>query len=177
MSASPWSSTKRRTFWHISSACLLSALTQATPITADCQRSWSSTSATATLKVLRSRDVSERTTWRLSLSEALSGTWRVTVSVPMTMSAESASREAPCRSQRLEQLLAKHLQLLEVVDRRARRRLARELEMLHGLGEDPQLVVGEQHHGPVRQRRRRDGMARVFLDCRRQRCVELFGFR
>jgi len=42
---------KRSTFWHISSACRLSELTHATPITADCQRSWSATSATATLKV------------------------------------------------------------------------------------------------------------------------------
>src|SRR5580693_6282613 len=48
------------------------------------------------LNVLRNFDVSERTTWRLSLSDSLSGTCKVTVSVPMTMltQEETGSMEA-----------------------------------------------------------------------------------
>src|SRR5438132_12352979 len=76
---------KRSAFWHISSAWRLLELMQATPMIADCQRSRSPTSATATLKVWRSRAVRERTTWRFSLSEVLVGTCRLMVRVPTTI--------------------------------------------------------------------------------------------
>src|SRR5580700_4170380 len=139
------------------------------------------------LNVLRNFDVSERTTWRLSLSDSLSGTCKVTVSVPMTMwitrgrdrwrrdmsepgwtprrdlrggTAKAFRPRARHRryrrlqpSQGVEQLLAQDFQGLEVVNRRALRRLGRELEVLHGFGEDAELVVGEANRAHVRRRR------------------------
>src|SRR3990172_4112835 len=50
-------------------ACPSLVVTQLMPSDANCQRSWSSTSATATLNLLCSRAMSDLTTCRLSLSE------------------------------------------------------------------------------------------------------------
>jgi hypothetical protein len=50
-----------------------------------CQRSWNSTSATDTLKRLRTRVSSARSTCRLSLSDRAPGKCSSSVNNPMTM--------------------------------------------------------------------------------------------
>ena len=65
-----------------SSAWRPSALTQATAISASCQRSRSPTSAAATWNSERTRLSSPLTTWRLLFREPLSGIWRTTLSKP-----------------------------------------------------------------------------------------------
>src|SRR3989304_6250584 len=64
---------KAMTLAIIWGACPSLLLTQLMPREAICQRSWSSTSAMATLNLLCTRAMSDLTTCRLSLSEGFSG--------------------------------------------------------------------------------------------------------
>src|SRR3989304_2121742 len=66
----------------VSGAWRASFETQVRPSVAICQRSLSSTSATATLNLLRSRAVSDRTNWRFPFREPFSGKRRLTRQTP-----------------------------------------------------------------------------------------------
>src|SRR5205809_480802 len=77
-----WASTYARTAAKTSSACRPLALTVATASSASCQRSSSPTSAAATWCSCRNLLRSPLTTWRLDLSEPLSGRWSTTLSRP-----------------------------------------------------------------------------------------------
>src|SRR3990172_3646692 len=86
------SSMKDTTLAITSSACLASLLTTAKPRVAACQRSRLSTSAMDTSNVWRTRLISDRSTWRLSLRVWLSGICKVILPVPTTITCSLSTR-------------------------------------------------------------------------------------
>src|SRR5689334_12646250 len=90
----------RRTSSSRSRTCAPSAATIATPIAARCQRSWWSTSATDACARSRMRSLSERTTWRLSLSERAAGTCSSMRTMPTTIAFPSRFGGPPLRAAR-----------------------------------------------------------------------------
>ena len=77
---------KATTRERISLACCLSLLTQEIPRLANCHKSWSSTSAMATLNLLATRLIIDFNSRLLSLREEFSGKRRLTRHTPMCMS-------------------------------------------------------------------------------------------
>src|SRR5689334_4542078 len=97
-----------------------SLLTVANPSTADCQASWSSTSAAATSYLARMRSMSPRTMRRLSFRLCASGICRTTWRRPTFIGEAPAAGGATSRSERTGDLLdgvrLDHVAFLDVVE-------------------------------------------------------------